>query len=116
MYLGSDTWVLGKNRIDTNTPVTYGTRVRNKVLQTSDFKALYKKNDNSVRQVFDKVYSGFDDHVKSSACNFILESDNLYHYRLYNPNAIFFELINTYGYRVRAKIKYNEDSLEVIAE
>lgn len=116
MYLGSDTWVLGKNRIDTNTPVTYGTRVRNKVLQTSDFKALYKKNDNSIRQVFDKVYSGFDDHIKSSTCNFILESDNLYHYRLYNPNAIFFELINTYGYRVRAKIKYNDDSLEVIAE
>lgn len=116
MYLGSDNWVLGKTRIDVDTPVTYGTRVRNKVLQTSDFKALYKKNDNSVRQIFDKVYSGFEDHIKTSDCNFILESDNLYHYRLYNSNAVFFELINNYGYKVRAKIKYNNDSLEVIAE
>lgn len=116
MYLGSDNWVLGKTRVDVDTPVTYGTRVRNKVLQTSDFKALYKKNDNSVRQVFDKVYSGFDDHVKLCHCNFILESDNLYHYRLYNTNAVFFELINNYGYKVRAKVKYNDDSLEIIAE
>ena len=116
MYLGSENWVLGKTRIDVDTPVTYGTRVRNKVLQTSDFKALYKKNDNSVRQIFDKVYSGFEDHIKTSDCNFILESDNLYHYRLYNSNAVFFELINNYGYRVRAKVKYNDDSLEIIAE
>lgn len=116
MYLGSDSWVLGKTRVDVDTPVTYGTRVRDKVLQTSDFKALYKKNDNSIRQVFDKVYSGFDDHVKLCRCNFILESDNLYHYRLYNTNAVFFELINNYGYKVRAKVKYNDDSLEIIAE
>lgn len=116
MYVGNRSYKLGEFLVNPDTPTSYYARFRNEILKTSNYKALYKVNNNEIRPLFSKIQSDFEPHIKIQDLNLTNQTDDLYRFEIHQDNCVFLDCIDSNFNKVEVDVELIENRFILLSE
>lgn len=115
VFVGNGPYRLGDFLINPNIPVTYGTRISDKILKASSYKALYKTNDVKQRRLFSKVQHSETYHLKIERIK-LYRKDGNYFFKDFTHGEIFVDCLETNNKKTNVGVKLTDDGFRLISK
>lgn len=110
-YLGIKNYKLGDLQVNPDIPITYRTRISDRILKTTNYKALYKLNKEIIRPIFNKVTNDWEYHIKYEKLYLSNKDENdVYFLNIGLEENYFVECLDLNYSKVNVEVILNENN------